>query len=104
MCMTMTMKLLAITPNLKNTPTLILTPIAPHNHDPDPLDYTNLDPKVEVVDRLIVQVVVDVDDATAGQDGQVASHLSFSFWTISFLFLYLMIMKLQQSSPCSILI
>ena len=53
-----------------------MTPKA--HHDRDPLDYTDLDPEVEDVDRLIVEVVVDVDDAAAGQDGQVASHLSVS--------------------------
>ena len=62
--------------SLNNTPTLNVTPKAHHDHDP--LDYTDLDPEVEDVDRLIVEVVVDVDDAAAGQDGQVASHLSVS--------------------------
>ena len=69
-----------------------MTPKAHHDHDP--LDYTDLDPEVEDVDRLIVEVVVDVDDAAAGQDGQVASHLSVSVWTISFLLLHLLLMLL----------
>ena len=39
----------------------------------------DLDPEVECVDGLEVEVVVDEDDSAVRQDGQVASNLTTSF-------------------------